>query len=55
MAKKLFIQIPCGRKRTSVDEHFGRLFRVATPEIIDKIHHMVLADFRRKVYVIMEL
>ncbi|GBO99393.1 Histone-lysine N-methyltransferase SETMAR [Eumeta japonica] len=48
MVKKWFTEVRCGRTSTSDAERSGRPKEV-TPEIVDKIHEMVLDDQRMKV------
>jgi hypothetical protein len=43
-----------GRTHTNDEPHSGRPKTATTPEIVDKIHHMVLADRRIKVHEIAE-
>ncbi|QQP40773.1 Putative mariner transposase [Caligus rogercresseyi] len=54
MVKKWFTEFRCGRTSTIDAERSGRPVEVATPETIQKIHDMVLADRRLKVREIVE-
>ncbi|QQP51330.1 Mariner transposase [Caligus rogercresseyi] len=54
MVKKWFKEFRCGRTSTIDAERSGRPVEVATPETIQKIHDMVLADRRLKVREIVE-
>ena len=45
---------PCGRTFTKDEHRSGRSVEVTTPEMIDKIHDMVLSDRRIKVREIVE-
>ncbi|XP_025161796.1 histone-lysine N-methyltransferase SETMAR-like [Harpegnathos saltator] len=49
MVKKWFTEFRCGRTSTSDAERSGRPKEVVTPEIVDKIHGMILDDRRMKV------
>lgn len=49
MVKKWFTEFRCGRTSTSDAERSGRPKEVITPEIVDKIHEMILDDRRMKV------
>lgn len=49
MVKKWFTEFRCGRTSTSDAERPGRPKDVVTPEIVDKIHEMILDDRRLKV------
>lgn len=49
MVKKWFTEFRCGRISTSDAERSGRPKEVVTPEIVDKIHGMILDDRRMKV------
>ncbi|GBP84034.1 Histone-lysine N-methyltransferase SETMAR [Eumeta japonica] len=49
MVKKWFTEFRCGRTTTSDAERSGRPKEVITPEIVDKIHEMILGDRRMKV------
>ncbi|GBP32815.1 Histone-lysine N-methyltransferase SETMAR [Eumeta japonica] len=49
MVKKWFTEFYCGRTSTSDAEHSGRPKEVITPQIVDKIHEMILDDRRMKV------
>ncbi|GBP33923.1 Putative uncharacterized protein FLJ37770 [Eumeta japonica] len=49
MVKKWFTELRCGRTSTSDAERSGRPKEVITPEIVDKIHEMILDDRRMKV------
>ncbi|XP_025154465.1 uncharacterized protein LOC112588509 [Harpegnathos saltator] len=49
MVKKWFTEFRCGRTSTSNAERSGRPKEVVTPEIVDKIHGMILDDRRMKV------
>jgi len=49
MVKKWFTEFRCGRTSTSEAERSGRPKEVVTPEIVDKIHGMILNDRRMKV------
>jgi len=49
MVKKWFTEFRCGRTSTSDAERSGRPKEVVTPEIVDKIHGMILDDRRIKV------
>ncbi|GBP19909.1 Histone-lysine N-methyltransferase SETMAR [Eumeta japonica] len=49
MIKKWFTEFRCGRTSTSDAERSGRPKEVNTPEIVDKIHEMILDDRRMKV------
>ncbi|GBP28367.1 Histone-lysine N-methyltransferase SETMAR [Eumeta japonica] len=49
MVKKWFTEFRCGRTSTSDAERSGRSKEVITPEIVDKIHEMILDDRRMKV------
>jgi histone-lysine N-methyltransferase SETMAR len=51
---KWFTEFRCGRTSTSDAERSGRPIEVTTPEMINKIHDMVLADRRLKVREIAE-
>ncbi|GBP09166.1 hypothetical protein EVAR_4039_1 [Eumeta japonica] len=44
MVKKWFTEFRCGRTSTSDAERSGRPKEVITPEIVDKIHEMILGD-----------
>ncbi|GBP96226.1 Probable histone-binding protein Caf1 [Eumeta japonica] len=48
MVKKWFTEFRCGRTSTSDAERSGRSKEVITPEIVDKIHEMILDDRRMK-------
>ena len=48
MVKKCFTEFRCGRTSTSDTERSGRPKEVVTPEIVDKIHGMILDDRRMK-------
>lgn len=54
MVKKWFTVFRCGLRSTEDAERSGRPIVVSTPEIIEKIHNMVLADRRLKVREIVE-
>ncbi|QQP31396.1 Mariner transposase, partial [Caligus rogercresseyi] len=54
MVKKWFTEFRCGRTCTIDSERSGRPVEVATPETIQKIHDMVLADRRLTVQEIVE-
>jgi histone-lysine N-methyltransferase SETMAR len=54
MVKKWFTEFRCGRTSTADAERPGRPVEVSTPETIEKIHDMVLADRRLKVREIVE-
>ncbi|XP_029174745.1 uncharacterized protein LOC114943323 [Nylanderia fulva] len=49
MVKKWFTEFRCGRTSTSDAERSGRPKEVVTPEIVNKIHGMILDDRRMKV------
>ncbi|XP_037932711.1 uncharacterized protein LOC119667491 [Teleopsis dalmanni] len=49
MIKKWFTEFRGGRTSTSDAERSGRPKEVITPEIVDKIHEMILDDRRMKV------
>lgn len=49
MVKKWFTDFRCGRTSTNDAERSGRPIEVNTPENVEKIHDMVLADRRVKV------
>ena len=49
MVKKWFAEFRCGHISTSDGERSGRPKEVVTPEIVDKIHGMILDDQRLKV------
>ncbi|XP_032687576.1 uncharacterized protein LOC116851845 [Odontomachus brunneus] len=49
MVKKWFTEFRCGRTSTSDAERSGRPKEVITPEIVDKIHGIILDDLRMKV------
>ncbi|XP_043644536.1 histone-lysine N-methyltransferase SETMAR-like, partial [Drosophila teissieri] len=49
MVKKWFTEFRCGRTSTSDAERSGRPKEVVMPEIVDKIHGMILDDRRMKV------
>ena len=49
MVKKWFTEFRCGRTNTNDVERPGRPKDVVTPEIVDKIHGMILDDRRTKV------
>ena len=49
MVKKWFIDFRCGRTSTNDAERSGRPIEVSTPENVEKIHEMVLADRKVKV------
>ncbi|GBP20516.1 Histone-lysine N-methyltransferase SETMAR [Eumeta japonica] len=49
MVKKWFTAFRCGRTSSSDAERSGRPKEVITPEIVDKIHEMILDDRRMKV------
>ncbi|GBP84565.1 Histone-lysine N-methyltransferase SETMAR [Eumeta japonica] len=49
MVKKWFTEFRCGRTSTSDAERSGRPKEVITPEIVDKIHKMIMDDRRMKV------
>ena len=49
MLKKWFTEFRCGRTSTSDAKRSGRPKEVITPDIVDKIHGMILDDRRMKV------
>ena len=49
MVNKWFTDFRCGRTSTNDAERSGRPIEVNTPENVEKIHDMVLADRRVKV------
>ena len=49
MVKKWFTEFRCGRISASDAERSGRPKETITPEIVDKIHGMILDDRREKV------
>ena len=55
MVKKWFTEFRCGRTSTKDAERSGRPVEVSTPETIEKIHDLVLADRRLKVREIVDI
>lgn len=54
MIQKWFSEFRCGRTNTNDAERSGRPIEVTTPEMVDKIHGMILDDRRVKVREIAE-